>query len=102
MARKPQGERALTVVERMRVCRQRQRERERAAVADPAAADDATLARLMTRAVAGLEREQRRSPATAKLQKYLIVKYGREFCNRYEAEAAAFLAQIPTPRRRPS
>ena len=106
MPRKPQGDHALTAAERMQAYRQRQREREREAADNPASADDATLARLIARAVASLEREQSRSPATAKLQKYLIVKYGRELCNRYASAADTFLDQLeqqrPQKRRSPS
>lgn len=94
MPRRPQGDHVLTAAERMQASRRRQREKEREAVDHPAMADDATLARLIARAVAGLEREQSRSPATAKLQKYLIVKYGRELCNRYASAADAFLEQL--------
>ena len=94
MPRKPQGDKALTAAERMQASRRRQREREREAIDNPAMADDATLARLIARAVASLEREQSRSPATAKMQKYLVVKYSRELCNRYESAAEAFLAQL--------
>ena len=94
MARKPQGDHALTAAERMQASRRRQREREREAVSNPTTADDATLARLIAKTVASLERELTRSPATAKMQKYLLVKYGRELCNRYESAAEAFLAQL--------
>lgn len=100
MPRKPNGDRALTAAERMQASRRRQREREREAVSDPTTADDATLARLIARAVASLEREQTRSPATAKMQKYLLVKYCREFCNRYASAADAFLDQLERERPR--
>ena len=106
MPRKPQGDKALTAAERMQAARRRQREREREAVDNPASADDATLARLIVRAVASLEREQTRSPATANMQKYLLVKYGRELCNRYASAADTFLDQLeqqrPQKRRSPS
>ena len=105
MPRKPQGDKALTAAQRMSASRRRQREREREAVDNPASADDATLARLIARTVASLEREQTRSPATAKMQKYLLVKYCREFCNRYGLAAEAFLDQLeqgqPKRRRNP-
>lgn len=105
MPRKPNGDKALTAAERMQASRRRQREREREAVDNPASADDATLARLITRTVASLEREQTRSPATAKMQQYLLVKYGRELCNRYASAADAFLEQLeqgrPRKRRNP-
>lgn len=94
MPRKPQGDKALTAAERMQASRRRQREREREAVTHPDTADDATLARLIGKAVASLEREQTRSPATAKMHQYLIVKYSRELCNRYETVAEAFLEQL--------
>lgn len=105
MPRKPHGDKALTPAERMQASRRRQREREHEAIDNLAMADDATLARLITRAVASLEREQTRSPATGKMHQYLLVKYARELCNRYASAADAFLEQLeqqqPKKRRNP-
>jgi hypothetical protein len=75
----------MSARERQRDSRTRQRDRERDAVADPANADDMTLARLIARAAAGIKRG---GPMRETLER-AMVKYCRELCDRYETDETA-------------